>query len=149
MSQLAATAEGKKSTTPLTEIQALLDQRAAAMLDGDRKAFLATVDPASPAFLRRQGLLFDGFQRLGLSEYRLDLGSRLWPELTTDREIARYGAGLEPTVLHVEERYALTRFDEQPALEDLFFTFVRRPEGWRVASDSDLEDLTMYSGRKL
>lgn len=149
LSQLAAPAQGKKSTTPLTEIKALLGQRATAMLDGDRKAFLATVDPSSSAFVRRQGLLFDGFQRLGLSEYRLDLGSRPWPELTTDREIVRYGAGAEPTVLHIEETYALTRFDEQPALEDLFLTFVRRPDGWRVASDSDLDDLTMYSGRKL
>lgn len=149
LAQASAPAVGSGAGGPNAEIRALLDQRAVAMVDGDRKAFLATVDAASPAFLRRQGLLFDGFQRLGLSEYRLDLGGRLWPELTTDREIARYGAGAEPTVLHVEERYSLTRFDEQPALEDLFLTFLRRPDGWRVASDSDLDDLTMYSGRKL
>jgi hypothetical protein len=149
LSQLAAPAQGTKSASPFAEIQALLDIRSEAMRGGDRDAFMATVDRASPTFLRRQGLLFDGFQRLGLSEYRLDIGRRLWPKLTTDREVVRYGATAKPTVLHVEERYALTRFDEQPALEDLFLTFVRRPEGWRVASDSDLDDLTMYSGRKV
>ena len=119
------------------------------MIDGDRHGFLATMDRGSPGFARRQGRLFDGFQRLGLSEYRLDIGRRLWPELTTRREVARYGAELEPTVLHVEERYSIDGYDAQPALEDQYLTFVRRPSGWLVASDVDLDDLTLFSGRKL
>jgi hypothetical protein len=148
-SQLAAPAQGTKNTGPFAEIQALLDSRAEAMRNGDREAFLATVDRRSPAFLRRQGQQFDGFQRLGLSKYRIDVSRRLWPELTTRKELARYGADAEPTVLHVEERYSLGEYDEQLALEDQFLTFVRRPEGWRVASDTDLDDLTLFSGRKL
>jgi hypothetical protein len=147
--QLTAPAEGTKETGPFAEIQALLDQRAAALRRGDREAFLGTVDRADPAFLRRQAQLFDGFRRLGLSEYRLTVDGRLWPELTTEREVARYGSSAQPTVLHVEERYALSGYDEQPALEDQFLTFVRRPAGWRLASDSDLDDLTLFSGRKL
>jgi hypothetical protein len=147
--QLAAPARGNKIANSFEEIQALLDMRAEAMRGGDREAFLATVDRFNPTFLRRQSLLFDGFQRLGLSGYRLDLSFRLWPELTTDREVARYGASAEPTVLHVEERYSLGPYDEQPAIEDLFLTFVQRPGGWRIASDTDLDDLTLFSGRKL
>lgn len=119
------------------------------MLEGDRAAFLRTVDAADPEFLRRQRYLFDGFQRLGLSQYRLDLRARLWPELTTTRDVTRYGASARPTLAHVEERYALRGYDAQPAVEDLFLTFVRRPQGWRVVTDSDLDDLTLYSGRKL
>jgi len=149
MSYLAAPAQGNRSTSALAEIQALLDIRAEAMRSGDREAFLATVDRGSPMFLRRQNLLFDGFQRLGLSEYRLDITDRLWPELTTHREVARYGPDSEPTVLHVEERYSLGQYDEQPALEDQFLTFVQRLGGWRIASDTDLDDLTLFSGRKL
>jgi hypothetical protein len=52
-------------------------------------------------------------------------------------------------VFHVEERYRLRGYDPQPALEDLYLTFVRRGGGWVVASDTDLDDVTLYSGRKL
>lgn len=147
--QVGAPAVGRRTQQSFADIQALLDRRSAAMIDGDRHGFLATMDRGSPGFARRQGRLFDGFQRLGLSEYRLDIGRRLWPELTTRREVARYGAELEPTVLHVEERYSIDGYDAQPALEDQYLTFVRRPSGWLVASDVDLDDLTLFSGRKL
>jgi hypothetical protein len=147
--QLAVPAAGGRTESPFSEIQALLERRAEAVIEGDRDAFLTTVDRGSPGFARRQARLFDGFQRLRLSGYRLDIGRRLWPELTTDREVARYGPDLHPTVLHVEERYSIEGYDEQPALEDQYLTFVRRPSGWLVASDTDLDDLTLFSGRKL
>jgi hypothetical protein len=134
---------------PYAEIQALLDRRAEAMLNGDRDAFLATVDGADEAFVDRQRRLFDGFQHLGLTFYRLELTTRYWPELTTDREETVYGEPAQPTVLHVEERYRIPEYDREPALEDLYLTFVRRGEEWKVASDTDLDDLTLYSGRKL
>lgn len=130
-------------------IHRLLDERAAALLEGDRRAFLATADPADPAFARRQRLLFDGFRKLGLSEYRLEATTEYFPELTTPREVARHGKAAEPRVFHVEERYAIGGYDVKPALEDLFLTFVRGPDGWRVASDTDLDDVTLWSGRKL
>lgn len=134
---------------PLAEIGALLDRRAEAMLDGDQEAFMATVDPADQGFAVRQGRLFEGFQQLGLASYELRLTDALWPELTTEREVARYGPGADPRILHVEERYRLEGYDRAPALEDLFLTFVRRDDGWLVASDTDLDDVTLYSGRKL
>jgi hypothetical protein len=133
----------------VAELQAVLDRRAEAMLDGDREAFMDTVDPADAAFILRQERLFDGFQRLGLASYRLDLTTRLWPELTTSREVSRYGPNFEPHVFHVEERYQLDGYDPQPVLEDLFLTFIRRDDEWRVVSDTDLDDLTLYSSRKL
>src|ERR687892_77976 len=68
---------------PYSGIRELLSRRAEAMLRGDRVAFMATVDPQEAAFLERQRRLFDGFQRLGLASYRLDLTERYWPELTT------------------------------------------------------------------
>src|ERR687891_17990 len=134
---------------PFAEVSALLDSRAEAMLDGDLEAFLATTDPADAAFAERQRHLFDGFQQLGLASYSLRLSDEVWPELTSSVEAVRYGPDLDPRVLHVEERYRLEGYDRAPALEDLYLTFIRRPEGWRIASDTDLDDLTLYSGRKL
>jgi hypothetical protein len=134
---------------PIAQISALLDRRAEAMLGGDFVAFLATVDPADAAFVARQRHLFDGFQQLGLASYDLRISDALWPELTTTREVARYGPNLDPRVLHVEERYRLEGYDPAPALEDLYLTFIRSGEAWRIVSDSDLDDLTLYSGRKL
>jgi hypothetical protein len=134
---------------PLAAIGEFLERRATAMLEGDREAFLATVDPADAAFVLRQERLFDGFQKLGLASYELRLTDALWPELTTAREVATYGPNADPRILHVEERYRLEGYDRAPALEDLFLTFVRRGEEWRVASDTDLDDVTLYTGRKL
>jgi hypothetical protein len=134
---------------PVGEIQELLDRRAAAMLAGDRSAFLATIDHGDAAFVERQRNLFAGFRQLGLASYDLALTTRYWPELTTSKEVEGYGENADPRVFHVEERYRLRGYDPQPALEDLFLVFVRRHDGWRIASDTPLDDLTMYSGRKL
>jgi hypothetical protein len=146
---LSLSAQRATAQDPADAIQGLLERRAQAMLAGDRDGYLATVDPADAGFVERQRRLFDGFQRLGLASYELTLTDRYWPELTAAREVARYGPNVQPHVLHVEERYRVEGYDRQPALEDLFLTFIRRGEGWRVASDTDLDDLTMYSGRKL
>src|SRR5918996_6282703 len=112
---------------PLAQIQAVLTARAEAMRTGDRGGFLAPVDRDDPGFVRRQGLLFDGFQKLGLADYRLDLGTT-WPELTGRREGERDGGDVKG--LHVEERSRIRGYDEQPSLEDLYLTFVRRGGGW-------------------
>src|SRR5919106_483994 len=69
--------------------------------------------------------------------------------LLDSRAEAMLDGDLDPRVLHVEERYRLEGYDRAPALEDLYLTFIHRPEGWRIASDTDLDDLTLYSGRKL
>ena len=45
------------ATEPYPGIRALLDRRAEAMLAGDEGAFMATVDRANPAFVRRQSTL--------------------------------------------------------------------------------------------
>jgi hypothetical protein len=142
-------AEERPQAELYSGVRALLERRQEAMLEGDRRAFMTTVDYANDRFVRRQRLLFEGFQRIGLSEYRLELTDRYWPELTTDREVAKYGSEFQPTVLHVEERYQLRGFDRQPAVEDLYLTFVRRAGEWLVASDSDLADLMLLTARKL
>jgi hypothetical protein len=134
---------------PYAGIREMLDRRAAAVLAGDEEAFMATVAEIDPRFVERQRQMIRGFRNLGVSEYRLQISDRFWPELTTPREVAKYGPRARPTVLHVEERYRIEGYDPQLALDDLYLTFVRTDEGWKVASDVDLEDVGLWSGRKL
>lgn len=141
-----STLEPARAQEPLQEIAALLDARARAMREGDRAAWMAPVARDDPAFVRRQGFLFDGFQELGLADFRLDLGTT-WPELTGERERRAYRDQVK--VLHVEERSRIKGYDRQPSLEDQYLTFVRRGGRWLLASDSDLGDLGIMSGRRL
>jgi hypothetical protein len=131
---------------PLDQITGVLAGRAEAMLAGDRAGWLDPVARDDAAFVRRQALLFDGFQKLGLADFRLDVGTA-WPELAGRRERQRYGG--EVKVLHVEERSRVRGYDPQPALEDLYLTFVLRDGRWMIASDSDLGDTGILSGRRL
>lgn len=146
---LAVAPRTNGATDPYAGIRTLLEERTGAVLSGDRAGFLATVDDADRSFVRRQRSLFDGFQELRLSSYRLDLDLERWPELTTAREVESYGPAADPRVLHVEERYAIAGYDDAPALDELYLTFVRRADGWRIAGDDDLEDVGLQSGRKL
>jgi hypothetical protein len=134
---------------PYVGIRAMLERRAEAVRSGDEEAFMATVADIDPRFVERQRQMIRGFRNLGVSEYRLEIGERFWPELTTPRDVAKYGRDARPTILHVEERYRIEGYDPQLALEDLYLTFVRTDEGWKVASDVDLEDVGLWSGRKL
>lgn len=130
------------------EIREVLEAREDALRDGDEAAFMASVDSADPAFVERQRLLFRGYRNLGADGYRLEIGEAL-PELTTRAEIRRYGRRSRPTVLHVEERYVLPGYDLEPVVEELFITFLHRQGGWKLASDTDLEDAGVESSRKL
>ncbi len=141
--------EQVRAAEPLEEIRALLARRAEAVRSGDEAAFMDTVDPADPSFVRRQRWLFRGFQQVGVADYELGINDRYWVDLTTEREIARYGTAASPTVLHVEERSTIPGFDLRPSLEDLYLTFVRREDGWKVAADTDLDDVSLQSGRRL
>jgi hypothetical protein len=134
---------------PYAGIRAMLERRAEAVRAGDEEAFMATVADIDPRFVERQRQMIRGFRNLGVSEYRLEIGERFWPELTTPRDVAKYGRDSRPTILHVEERYRIEGYDPQLALEDLYLTFVRTDGGWKVASDVDLEDVGLWSGRKL
>jgi hypothetical protein len=48
-----------------------------------------------------------------------------------------------------EERYRVRRFDASDAVEDIFYTFVKRDGEWRIASDTDLDDLGIPSARHM
>ena len=128
----------------------LLDRRAAAVRDRDRDAFLATVSPlASDAFRGRQTAWFDHLTHVPLASYTLVARWDIFGDLARDRERKRYRRAEEVVVPLTQERLALSGFDEAPAVEDLYLTFVLHNGEWGIASDNDLEDLGLLSARRL
>jgi len=129
------------------EVGRLLQRRAVALLGRDRLGFLTTVDPGSPVFRRSQAALFDALAAVPLRtwSYQLDpYGQRTVPASRR----ARYAA---PTYLPsvVRLSYALAGFDAVPTVLPMYLTFVRRPAGWLLASDSDLDATGVRTVREL
>lgn len=128
-------------------VQALLTARADAVLHHDRAAFLATVWPGAPDFVRRQGELFDHLAPVPLSawDYALDPASSRPDDLKLDQ---RYGAGRwwsPDVVLH----YVLTDFDGEPTAAPQALTFVHDGDRWLLASDDDFASQGSASARAL
>lgn len=130
-------------------IARLLDDRADAIRSGDRAAFAATISKDSPDFVDRQMAFFDRIQTLPLASYRLDAVWERFGDLARPSDRARYPDAEDVAIPLTEERYRIRGFDPAEAVEDLYLTFVLRDGEWFVAEDSDLDDLTLYSGRHL
>jgi hypothetical protein len=132
---------------PDASIQALLDRRAAAVLHHDRAGFLATVDPESLRFRAAQGQLFDALAQVPLSSwsYQLDQGA---PHTLPPGIAASYGApAYAPAGVYLH--YQLKGYDAQPTAALQFLTFVQRPTGWYLASDTDLDSQGLTTTREL
>ncbi|MCW2607002.1 MAG: hypothetical protein JWO60_1695, partial [Frankiales bacterium] len=127
-------------------VRALLQARAAAVQDRDRAAWLATVDPAQPAFRARQAALFDALAGVPLQEweYVLDPDTEQPADPALDR---RYGRGWwAPSVaLH----YRLTGYDDGPAVQQQALTLVLRGGRWLVAADDDFAAAGQRTARGL
>lgn len=132
---------------PIPEaLGALLEGRAAAVRAHDKDAFLDTIDQAATGFREAQANWFDRVVALPLSDYSMKPTLDEEGEFTRKRDVDRYGA---PTVVSgVEERYRIEGYDERPTLNLLVYSFVRRGPRWLVASDSDLDDLGLFSARQ-
>jgi len=120
----------------------LLARRAAAVLHHDRRAFLATVDPAQPNFKAEQAREYAAISAVPLASWSYDLNASA-PEVSVPA-LARYGA---PTwaPLHFTLDYAIRGFDASPTILRQFPTFVQRPQGWFVASFSDFASSSQRS----
>ena len=140
-------AQGKEEDR--AAIQRLLDDRAAAIRDGDRAAFAATLAPDSRDFVARQKAFFDRVSTLPLASYRLVAGWDRFGDLARPSDRAEYDDAEEVSIPLTEERYRIRGIDRDEAVEDTYFTFVKRGGEWSIAEDTDLEDLTLYSGRHL
>jgi hypothetical protein len=129
-------------------VRATLAQREQAVRSGDRAAFLDTVDPgAGEDFRSRQGRLFDGLRTLPLAGFELRLRTDEVPDLSAGLR-ARYAA--EDVYLPaVEARYRIEGADRADAIDAFYYTFLLRDGRWRIASDTDVEDLGLPTSRNL
>lgn len=131
------------------DVQGVLDARAEAVLERDREAFLATVDPEAPQrFREAQATLFDGLATVPFASYELEA-------LTDDvSDLSRAVAGErddadEIRLPLVEERHRIDGIDGIDAVSDFWYTFVRRGDRWFLNADDDLADLGLETQEHL
>ena len=67
-------------------------------------------------------------------------------DLARPSDVERYDAQAVSIPL-VEERYRLAGFDRRDAVEDAYFTFVKRDGRWTIAADDDLDTLGFHTVR--
>lgn len=134
-----ASQTGAAPTLDLAGANALLDERERALATGDRDAWMATVDPASPrGFRDAQGRQFDGLRAVGLSSFTLTARLADSGDLNPDPD--RFLP--ETRMVH-----RLAGYDERDAVDHLWLTFVVRDGTLVITSDSDVEDVGLDSAR--
>ena len=84
---------------------------------------------------------------LPLAAYRLRARWDRLGDLARPSDVASYENAEEIAIPVTEERYRLAGYDSTPSVEDVFFTFVKEDGEWLIASDTDLDDATLYSAR--
>lgn len=130
-------------------IRKLLEARAEAVMSGDRGAFMQTVSGDSRSFVARQMDLFDALEPLDLAEYRLEADWDRYGDLAGDFTVGDY-ADVQATALPVTvESLRIRGFDQKSVSEELFYTFVKRGDEWKIAEDTDLERFGFLSARHL
>jgi hypothetical protein len=130
-------------------IQHLLDRRAEAILDRDESAFLETLDSETGDFFAEQKRMFESMKTVPLGSYELHARWDRYGDLARPSDRYYYARAEDVAIPVTEEAYEIEGFDERPALEDMFFTFVKRDGEWLIAEDSDLNDMAFYSARHL
>jgi hypothetical protein len=131
----AATPDGVTEAAARNDaVTRLLAERARAIRNGDKAAFLATVDPVAVQFRARQSQLFDRMARVPLGRWDYDLAGTgpALPDARTEqlpsgswigRVIARYSYG---------DR-------DSPVDREQYLTFVPRGDLWLIGGDADGE----------
>jgi hypothetical protein len=115
---------------PSTELPRLLNQRARAVLRGDRAAFLATVDKRQTAFYKRQATLYADMRTVPFQ----DLADTITDQATRTGLRRRYHAD-QVVQVQVQTRYKFKGQDASPVLARHSYTFVLTRSVWRIAGD--------------
>ncbi|GAA4500152.1 hypothetical protein GCM10023191_048140 [Actinoallomurus oryzae] len=106
-------------------VNSLLQRRSRAVLDRDRAAFLATVDPSGQAFRAGQRTLFDNLAKVPLA---------VWKETLADTRPAV--AADDGWTARLRLTYRLRGFDRRDLVSTEYLTFDRRPgTGWTISGD--------------
>lgn len=111
----------------------LLEVRATALVRGQRKRFMATLDPGNASLRRKQRLLFDNLQKVPIDKlyYGIDVG----------RSRTRVEPGVDPEFSpHVYEHLELGTVFTAPVSNRVSMRFVQRDGRWLVAGERYDED---------
>ncbi|HEY7873726.1 MAG TPA: hypothetical protein VIG64_01255 [Actinomycetota bacterium] len=130
-------------------IQDLLDRRAEAIESRDRAAFMATVGDLSPGFRDEQARLFRSMKDVPFASYELEADWTEWGDIMRAGDRARYPGAEVVTIPLTEERYRIRGLDRSPAVEDLFYTFVKQGGEWLIGQDRDVADLGFDTAQHL
>ena len=118
------------------EAVALVDERERALTEGDREAFLATVDPDELGFSATQARWFDNLARLPVGDVSFDLGDE--DALADDFDDGELR-------LPVDFTMRLRGFDSRPVTDEMVWTFVHRDGDVLLVGDRD-EEVDLVNG---
>jgi hypothetical protein len=107
----------------------VLANRARAVREGDRMAFLATVGDAPAGFRDAQSRMYDNLRRLPLEGWR-------------ERVVGTQAMDEEHAVVRVEARYRLRGFDRGDVARTRYLTLAPRGGTWTIAGDGTSRGLT-------
>ncbi len=115
---------------------ALIATREKALVDGDREAFLATVDPDAQDFARTQARWWDNVAQLPATDFALELG---------DEGVMTRVSGDGDLQLPVDFTMRLEGFDQRAATQPLIYTFVGDEDEVLLTSDRNVQS-DAYTG---
>lgn len=115
--------------------QAVMDRRAAAVLDGDWTAFARDLADRDPAFVAKQRQWFDNMRQLPLEQLSFRVEAATWAPLYADRSW-----GEDVYIPYVEQRMQLRGFDRVPVDTTYGITFAPYDGRWAIVADTDVRD---------
>lgn len=114
-------------------VRALLVRRGEAVRNGDREAFMATIDPRAEDVRDAQARLFDNLAKLPLDVWRYDIAPG-GGNLPVSDELSEYGT--QAWVPRLVLRYRLRGFDTATVSRTTYLGFARHPtRGWLIAGE--------------
>lgn len=108
----------------------VVEARERALVDGDREAFLATVDPDELGFSATQARWFDNLAQLPVTDVSYELG---------DEDVMTRVAGEGDLQLPVDFTMRLRGFDRRPVTQRMVWTFVRNGDDALLAEDRNTQ----------
>jgi hypothetical protein len=108
----------------------LVETREQALVEGDREAFLATIDPSAEEFARTQARWWDNIAQLPATDLALDLG---------DEDVMTRVAGDGDLQLPVDFTMRLEGYDERAVTQPLIYTFVGDEDAVLLTSDRNIQ----------
>ncbi|GAA1567865.1 hypothetical protein GCM10009789_21600 [Kribbella sancticallisti] len=124
------------------QLDAIVAGRSTAVLRGDLKGFLASVDPKQPKLVARQKTLFTNLRQFRFTTLKYFLAD----EQTDSTVAAKYGPNAYST--RVMMRYQVAGLDPKPVQTDVGYTFVHRSGRWLLAADNAIDAALSSDGHR-